>query len=258
MRIPKHLDSAVSKLEEYRPVIAKAVTANQKTGPVSITYVSQHSCPQDCPFRGAGCYAEGGPIGYLTRRLNASSVADPSYSDPVVLARIEASMIDGLPADRDLRLHGVGDCRTRKAARIVSAASRRYKARSVALAELGMIERPGEVWTYTHSWQNVPPSCWSGVSVLASVETVASAKKALASGFAFAIVVPEHSSHRAAKVDGVTVIPCPNQTSGVTCDECRLCMDAPKLRNRTAGIAFSAHGAQAGRIRTSLAVLSGL
>jgi hypothetical protein len=37
---------------------------------VSATYVSQQSCPDDCPLLGNGCYAETGNVGIHTNRLN--------------------------------------------------------------------------------------------------------------------------------------------------------------------------------------------
>lgn len=234
-----------------RAVVAIARSANKKTGPVAITYVSQHSCSRTCPFRGSGCYAELGPIGIMTRRLNGAAVMDP-----VELARLEAAAIDGLPADRPLRLHGVGDCRTRRAARIVSAACRRYRARGEFLLSRGLISVPAVPWTYTHSWRDVPVSSWDGVSVLASCESPAQASEAVSAGYAPAVVVGGFHTQRAFRYGAVTAIPCPNQTSGVTCGECRLCLDAPRLSARRMGIAFAAHGTGAGRVMRSLAVIN--
>jgi hypothetical protein len=37
---------------------------------VSATYVSQETCPADCPLLNNGCYAEIGNVGIHTRRLN--------------------------------------------------------------------------------------------------------------------------------------------------------------------------------------------
>ena len=39
-----------------------AVSANTKTGPIPITTTSRDTCPDSCPFRGAGCYAENYPL----------------------------------------------------------------------------------------------------------------------------------------------------------------------------------------------------
>src|SRR5262245_20215952 len=74
-----------SSAAAIKPVRAVENSENAKTGLVSATYASQESCPADCPFRGAGCYAEGSRVGFHTRRLNRSPVTDPA-----VIARAEA------------------------------------------------------------------------------------------------------------------------------------------------------------------------
>jgi hypothetical protein len=82
------------------------------------------------------------------------------------------------------------------------------------------------------------------VSVLASVETRADATLAQSRGYAVAMVVPEHATGTAEVVDGSRLIPCVEQTRGRTCVECRLCLDADALRDRsTPGIIVLAiHG----------------
>lgn len=199
-----------------------------------VTMTSQTSCPLDCPLLGAGCYAESGPQGIHTARLNKAS------GTPELIAKAEAEAIDTLPDDAQaacLRLHVVGDCRTAEAASIVAEAAERWTARNGAPA-----------YGYTHAWRDVPRDAWRSVSMLASVETLADASKALQAGYAPAIVVAEHTEKRAR----VRVVPCPNQTQGVTCDECRLCFNADALQARRAVISFAAHGARARVIRDTL------
>lgn len=38
------------------------VSTNKKTGPIPVVTVSKDTCPTSCPLKGAGCYAEGGPL----------------------------------------------------------------------------------------------------------------------------------------------------------------------------------------------------
>jgi hypothetical protein len=167
-------------------------------------------------------------MAWTTSRLN-----DSEEHDPARIARLEARAIDALRGRKPLRLHVVGDCRTRKAARIVSAAARRYRARSGKA-----------VWTYTHAWRKVPRADWGNVSVLASCETTAEAKDAMQRGYAAAIVVPEFKEERAYLEGDVKVLPCPNQTRGAQCSACRLCMGAERLREAALVIAFAVHGRQ--------------
>lgn len=209
-------------------VFAVEEARSGKVGPVSATYAAQQSCPRDCAFLGNGCYAENGHTAlYVTRRLNR---ADPSAS-PLDVALREAELIDGLSGERDLRLHIVGDCATVEATLIVSAAAERY------------MDRGGRrAWTYTHAWRDVPRWAWGRVSVLASCETPADVVEANRRGCATALTVLGHPGERRYDAGPLRILPCPEQTRGVTCAECRLCTDDAGLRARGLTIAFALHG----------------
>ena len=102
----------------------------------------------------------------------------------------------------------------------------------------------GQAWSYTHAWRRVSRKAWRNVSVLASVETLDDATRAIKRGWAPARVVPTFTTDKAWFEGGVRWIPCPAQTrNNVTCDSCRLCWDDKKLRSIGAGIAFETHGA---------------
>jgi hypothetical protein len=241
----------------------KAATAVERSdnpklgaGRCSATYVAQHSCPKSCPFFGKGCYAESGPMLWSTRRLNKSTI-----TDPVRIARQEARAIDGLTGKRPLRLHVVGDSKTRRGTRLLAAAAGRYTERG-----------GGRVWTYTHAWRKVPRTDWGTVSVLASCETARDVRTAHRAGYAAALVVAAHRAGYAAALvvaahpadgrahaldgaKGFKVIPCPNQTRGVTCADCKLCFDSDRLHANKLVIGFSAHGGGAGKVRIALEVL---
>ena len=222
--------------------IAVETSTNAKLGPVSATYASQASCPRSCPWYGNGCYAERGQVGWQTRRLNRSRVREAAR-----IADAEARAIDALTGDRLLRLHVVGDARTDAAARLLGAAAQRY-------ARRGNAPRHGrKVWTYSHAWRAVSRASWGdAVSVLASVETVKEARQAMRAGYAAAVVVCAFERQGAYPIDGVTVVPCPNQTRGVTCRECGLCRDDERLRRAGLVIAFEAHGSGGGAVRKTL------
>jgi hypothetical protein len=209
--------------------IAVENSTTSKMGPVSATYVSQNSCPPDCPFMGKGCYAEQGLVNFHTQRVNR---ADPTAS-PLRVAHDEANAIrTKLSGRRDLRLHVVGDCASTTAASIVSEAA------------LSVTKRGRSVWTYTHAWRDVDRTAWADVNVLASVEDPQSAQRALDEGWAVAMVVPSFPQDAAYRHQGLKVLPCPNQTRGVQCVDCRLCWDEPRLRNAGLVIGFKPHGSR--------------
>ena len=219
--------------------MAVGKTANIKTGPVAITYASQVTCPSTCPWYRAGCYGESGPMAWgVTNKLNSVDAGI------VAAASACAAAIDRLPADRAMRLHGVGDSRTNHTTKVVSAAADRYRQRG-----------GGPVWTYTHAWKLVDRGSWGGLSVLASVESAALADAADARGYALARVFPElpADGRTFTADDGRRYIPCPAQTGkAATCSDCRLCWDADGLRARQTGIAFEPHGSKKRMVKEAL------
>lgn len=45
-------------------------SANAKTGPIPVTTTSASTCPEACPLKGNGCYAEYGPLGMHWSKVN--------------------------------------------------------------------------------------------------------------------------------------------------------------------------------------------
>ena len=129
-----------------------------------------------------------------------------------------------------MRLHVVGDCKNNQTAEIVSSACRDFTKRG-----------GGKAWSYTHAWRKVCKSAWDGVSILASVDKLKHGKKALEKGYAPAGVVDKFPQEKAFVESGVKWIPCPAQTKGVTCTQCKLCWNAEMLREQGAGIVFQKH-----------------
>lgn len=217
---------------------------------VDATYVSiKASCPKDCPLMGEGCYAELGHVGITSHRLDNEA---EGFS-PLKAARAEAKAIDkayrgkDIPEHRDLRLHVAGDSRTIKGTRLINKAIGRWKIRGGGVA-----------WSYTHAWKHVPRKEWSNVSVLASIQNISEVDSARKQRYAPAIVVPEHPTDKAYKLDGCDTqfIPCPQQTRGVGCSDCRLCMKADWLFATNRGIAFAVHGVRKEQLKRHLPVVS--
>jgi hypothetical protein len=222
---------------------AVEVSGNEKTGPVSTTYVTQASCWKGCAFFGEGCYAEYGKSGMWTGQLNEMVGGKEAAIDARKIARDEAKAIDSLTGKKDMRLHVVGDCRTNSAASIVAAAAERF---------MGRFGR--KAWSYTHAWRKVARSSWGKVSILASCETVAHVVDAMSQGYAAALVVDKHPEDgRAYKVGEIVMVPCPAQTKDdVQCIDCKLCWRDEWLLEAKRCITFEAHGSGAKKVRAAL------
>jgi hypothetical protein len=216
---------------------------------VDATYASiKNTCPSTCSLKNEGCYAQTSFVGMINARMERRA----RQGTPLQLAREEARCIDrsynggAVPVGRALRLHVAGDTRVVKGARSINAAISRWKKRG-----------GGDVWSYTHAHRHVPRSEWSNVSVLASVDSTAEVEQARKQGYAPAIVVSEHLSEKSYKLPGsdTTFIPCPNQTRGVGCSDCRLCMKADWLYKTNRGIAFSVHGVRKNNLKKRLTII---
>jgi hypothetical protein len=207
------------------PVVAVERTEDQKTGQISVTHVSQQSCPSACPLLNDGCYAEtAGMQPFTTRRLNSSMIVRAD-----TIARLEAAAVDSLSGRRQLRGHVVGDCRTVTAAGIVGASYVRHSAK-----------HGQRHWTYTHSWPTVPLTAWRGAHVVASIHTAQEARQARTQGYQVLALAtdtrhPTHTPYRDRQTR-LKVLPCPAQfapasgSAPVTCDRCNICQDTTVLK----------------------------
>lgn len=213
------------------PVTVMAQSENRKIGDVATTYTSLHTCPSSCPMKQSGaCYACSGLVGVITSRLHKrQKVAKQSH---IATAKAEAKLIRQIDRKTDLRIHTSGDCKSPKAARIVSGAAEDFMSKSGGVA-----------WTYTHAWRDVPRSAWGKVSVIASCEKLADVHLAISKGYAAALVVAKHDGEVAKVVEGLRLLPCPAQTDKVkNCKSCRICMRDGLMRKAGLVVTFAGHG----------------
>lgn len=216
---------------------------------VDATYAAiKYTCPDSCELKDKGCYAQTSFVGMINQRMTRRARG----GSPLDLARAEAKAIDNaykggpVPAGRALRIHVAGDSRTIMGTRVLNKAVGRWRQRG-----------GGDCWSYTHAWKHVAREEWGNVSILASVGNTSEIAEARKQGYAPAIVVPEHPSEKAFQLPGsdTMFIPCPNQTRGVGCTDCRLCFKADWLYETNRGIAFAAHGVRKETIKRRLNVI---
>lgn len=115
----------------------------------------------------------------------------------------------------------------------------------------------GGVFAFTHGWRGIHRASFGPIRILASAEKPEDISAAHQRGYDVAIVLPSFPGARAFDLPGtdVKVIPCPAQTRGTTCVQCRLCISAP-LREHDRVIGFAAHG-HVERVRRRLRVING-
>lgn len=222
---------------------------------VATTYVAMApTCPRTCPFFERGCYARAGAARRLIAKLDRAAIGLTSRE----VIQQEAELIrrafrggpiprdggrDGV-AGRDLRLHVAGDVGTADDARILGDAAQDW------------IDRGGGVvWTYTHRAETIPRDAWGPIRALASVEDPREIARAFTRGYDVAIVVPEFVRDTTYTLPGtdIRVLPCPAQTRGSTCVECRACFG--NLRERRVVIGFRTHGPAAASAKRALPVI---
>lgn len=207
----------------------RKLTVNPDVNRVAVTYSAQSTCPTVCPLRDNGCYAESGPLGIITRRLNRSD------SDILSVATDHANVIDSLSGTVPLRLNIVGDAPTDAAARLISEACQRYTAKHGA-----------PVWAYTHAWRDVSRESWGSVNIIASCDKPSDIDAAHKMGYTLAAMAWNGDS----KPNNSFV--CPQSTGAVAdCISCGLCI----YGRTTKTVLFPVHGARkkhAGKVLANL------
>jgi hypothetical protein len=220
----------------------RKLTAAPDLRAISVTRAAQQSCPA-CPFFGNGCYAEGGPAGIHTSRVNKAAEAAEATPDAIALAEAAAIRANWPRDGRPLRLHEVGDCKTVAAAQAVGA----------AVAEV-QSQGGGPAWTFTHAWADVARSNWGPVSVLASLERPEQAPQAIAQGYPLSAVVPSFSEGvKTWKAAGFRPVPCPQSTGAAEdCASCLLCTRSESLKRGLVVILFAPHGSRSKLVREAV------
>lgn len=181
------------------------------------------TCPSTCPLLNAGCYAQAGPTALQMRGRVSDSDGDVFLRE---LARI--------PHGATLRLHVAGD---------VLRDGDKNGSDTLDVAYLdalihGANDRPDVTfYGYTHAWRLIDRSRFAfpdNFVMNASCDSDEDVVEARAAGWDTTTV---WSADVSVKRVGDTVV-CPNQTVGLSCAECRLCMKA----HRPLTVAFLAHG----------------
>jgi hypothetical protein len=213
-----------------------AKSANAKIGTMPATYSPRQTCPDSCPFKKNGCYADSGHTAINWNKVSSGERGD-SYT--VFLEKIAQ-----LPRNTIWRHNVAGDL---------------YKPGTLtgrkALQRLTDANRGKLGYTYSH--HELTPSVVdafleankNGFTINASCESEAQADAAIKNGLPAVMVVNSDESRINWKTNGGNkVVICPNQTRDVKCKDCRLCHHRPS----NLIVAFKAHGSRKEKVNQSL------
>lgn len=202
-----------------------AKSSNAKTGPIAVSTSSRKQCPDSCPLKGNGCYADSGPLALHWRKVSAGERG----TDWQGLCEFVAS----LPKRQLWRHNQSGDLPHKDG--IID---------SDLMVQLINANQGRRGYTYTHHTltnENIGTLQLTnalGFTVNASTESLEAADAAMAHGLPAVAVVPSDSVLPERTPAGRKAVLCPAQSRDVSCAECGLCAQA----DRTCVVMFKAHG----------------
>lgn len=198
---------------------------------LATTFRARTSCPGECPFLDAGCYAAG-RMDWLANHLAQPGLAW-AYR-----------VIEECPEGTILRHFSVGD---------LLGTDGKVDKDIVTGSHLIQQQRPDiDQYGYTHAWRrpDVTPTVMPGTVLNASCETAQDVKEARAAGWDTVVTVATFDDIAVMEAEsGFPVSWCPAQRrDDVGCADCQLCAQP----NRAVTVAFVAHGAGKRRVATAI------
>lgn len=198
---------------------------NKKTGPIPVSTSSATTCPDACPFKKHGCYADSGPLAIHWRKVTEEK-RGLEYPDFI-------KAIKGLPKGQLWRHNQAGDL-----------AGINGKIDAIALEELVKVNKGKKGFTYTHK----PPTGENAIAIKNANDngfTVnlsannlrhADSLKLLSIGPVVS-VIPSDYPRKGITPGGNRWIACPAENGETNCSKCGLCQ-----KQREIIVAFHAHG----------------
>ena len=203
------------------------VSTNSKVGPIPVSTSEASSCPPACRLKGAGCYADGGPLAIFWRKVSerkAGMAWDSFLQEVKALPKLQLwrhNQAGDLPGEGD----------------VIDAE---------ALAQLVKAQKGKRGWTYTHkpatkeNLDAIRAANTGGFTINLSADTLAQADILAETQAGPVVVLLPSNAQRAVRTPaGRLVAICPATLSDrVTCANCGVC----QLSDRKSIIGFPAHG----------------
>jgi hypothetical protein len=228
-------------------------SSNSKIGPIPVSTISNETCPDACPLKAGGCYAESGPLAIIWKALSALSPG-AMWSNGAG-GRMQSLpwnrycyAVSQLPDGQEWRhgqagdLPGIGDNIDARALRRLVAANRRKRGWTythkpvLASATVTVEQAASNAAAVAHANRN-------GFTINLSANSVSEVDSLVALGIApVAVVLPKevHGKTEIHTPNGTRVVVCPATYQEETrCVDCMLCA----VRDRKVAVGFPAHGA---------------
>jgi hypothetical protein len=203
------------------------ISHNVKTGPIPVSTSSKVTCPDACPFKSGGCYAQGGPLNIHWNKVTSGERGTDFDTFCKSIAK--------LPKGQLWRHNQSGDLAGENNVIDVD-----------KLKQLTNANRGRKGFTYTHkpmtpeNAEAVKHANDNGFTVNLSANNLRHADelKALNVG-PVVVVLPSDQVGNTVTPEGNKVVVCPaTYREGVNCANCQLCQKV----NRSVIVGFPAHG----------------
>lgn len=202
------------------------ISHNIKTGPIPVSTSSKSTCPDACPFKSGGCYAQGGPLNIHWNKITDGTRGTDFAGFLAAVKKIRRGQL--------WRHNQAGDL-----------AGDNNAIDTESLKALVEANRGRKGFTYTHkpmtaeNMEAVKHANENGFTVNLSANNLRHADelKALNVG-PVVVVLPSDQTENTVTPNGNKVVVCPAVIrDDVTCSSCGLCQ-----KQRGAIVGFPAHG----------------
>ena len=212
-------------------------SANSKTGPMAVSTTAKASCPDKCPLKKAGCFADGGPLQLHWEQVSQGN-RGVDFDDFLL-------QLAALPRGAEYRHNQAGDLPPDK--------TKKDTIDAVKLAALASVIRRRRIkgFTYTHypvidnevNQAAIKAANDDGFTINLSANNISEVDELLALNIAPVAVIMPLSAPKVSFTDQANkIVICPAQTNKkTTCMDCMLCAKS----DRSFSIGFYPHGASA-------------
>ena len=212
-------------------------SANSKTGPMAVSTTAKASCPDKCPLKKAGCFADGGPLQLHWEQVSQGA-RGVNFDDFIL-------QVAALPRGAEYRHNQAGDLPPKE--------DTPNTIDAVKLAALAAVIRRRRIkgFTYTHypvidnevNQIAIKAANDNGFTINLSANNINEVDTLLALNIApVAVIMPLSAPKVTFTAAGNKIIICPAQTNKKTaCIDCMLCAKT----DRSFSIGFYPHGSSA-------------